>query len=241
MTKMAFPLIHCGALVLAAATLSLTGCNSAPETRDLMVEEAHAQHEDRPIAMKGDAGFADGKLHVVATVSRGFDRGGKGGAVPGGRPGRHWGKHDTDAFSEDYSFGGGDSEEQQKEAMQEYIRQAMARRAAGSPMPPVTLHVIFENRGTEPMEIVPTDVNSDLGNFAIRPPKLTLAPGERGALDPMISQLGVTNDVIPLTVSVRIGGKAETHVIQIKNVFSPAVMKSVGLGVPEKSDSGAKR
>jgi len=34
--------------------------------------------------------------------------------------------------------------------MQDYVRQARARRAAGSPMPPVTLKVAFENRGKEP-------------------------------------------------------------------------------------------
>lgn len=235
MSKTAFCLIPCGALVLAASIFTLAGCNSAPETRDLMAEEARAQHEDRPIAMKGEASFDGGKLDVVATVARGFQRIGKN---PGGGPGghgrsgerRHWGGgHDTDAFSEDYSFYEGDSDEQQKEAMKEYVRQAMARRAAGSPMPPVTLRVSFENKGTEPMVVVPTDVNSDLGNFAVRPDKLTLAPGQTGELDPMISQLGVTNDIIPLTISVRVGGKSETQVIQVKSVISAAALKSAGL------------
>lgn len=239
MSKTAFCLIPCGALVLAASIFALAGCNSAPETRDLMAEEARAQHEDRPIAMKGEASFDGGKVDVVATVARGFQRvgkgptggaGGKGGKGGGGAERRHWGgSHDTDAFSEDYSFYEGDSDEQQKEAMKEYVRQAMARRAAGSPMPPVTLRVSFENKGTEPIEVVPTDVNSDLGNFAIRPSKLTLAAGQVGELDPMISQLGVMNDIIPLTVSIRVAGKTETQVIQIKNIISAAALKSAGM------------
>lgn len=100
---------------------------------------------------------------------------------------------------------------------------AMARRAQGSPMPPVTLRVQFENRGTEPLEIEVTDVNSELGNFAVRPPKLTLAAGAKGTLDPMVSQLGVTSDEIPVKVSVRLGGKKETQTIAVKNIILPSV------------------
>lgn len=233
MTLIAFSKTSGATIVLAAALLALTGCSSAPDTRDLMVEEAHAAPVERPIAMKGDATYVDGTLYVVATVERGFQRIGKGGepikgSGPRGGKGGHWGgKHDADAYSEDYNFGVADTEEQQKEAMQEYMRQAMARRAAGSPMPPVTLHVVFENRGTAPMEVEPTDVNSDLGNFAVRPAKLVLAPGEKAALDPMISQLGVTSDLIPLTVSIRVGKRKETQVLQVKNVLSPTVLKAV--------------
>jgi hypothetical protein len=130
------------------------------------------------------------------------------------------------AFSEVYHIGGyGDSEEEQKEAMEDYMRIARARRAAGSPMPPVTLKVAFENRGTEPVDIEVRDVNSDLGNFAPRPPKLTIAPGASGTLDPMISQLGVTSDEIPLKIVVRIGGKKEEQVVVVKNVLAASLRK----------------
>ena len=109
--------------------------------------------------------------------------------------------------------------------MKEYYRMALARRAQGSPMPPVTLRVAFENRGTAPIELEITEINSELGNFAVRPDKLKLAPGEKGVLDPMISQLGVTSDEIPLKVSVRLGGKKETQVILVKNIILPSVLK----------------
>jgi hypothetical protein len=132
----------------------------------------------------------------------------------------------ADAFSESYSFDYGESEEAQKEAVAEYVRQAMARRAAGSPMPPVTLMVELENKGTEPIEVIPTEVNSDLGNFAPRPQKVTVAPGQKVRLDPMVSQLGVTSDDIPVTLSVRIGGaKAETQVIAVKNILAASLRK----------------
>ena len=54
---------------------------------------------------------------------------------------------------------------------------------------------------------------------------VTLAAGERASLDPMVSQLGVTSDDIPVTVSIRVHGKTETQVIPVKNVIVPALRK----------------
>lgn len=225
-----------GAISLLAAMLMTGGCNSHNGPRDLMLEEASKQSVERPVAMRGEASFLDGKLGALATVSRGFDRGVRSG--PGGRGGRgdrpegvyedtsRRKRDDAGAFTEVYNIGGyGDSEEEQKEAMQDYIRQARARRAAGSPMPPVTLKVAFENRGTEPVEIEITEVNSDLGNFAVRPPKLTLAAGAKGVLDPMVSQLGVTSDEIPLKLAIRSGGRKEQQVVLVKNIIADSLRK----------------
>ena len=216
-----------GAAALTFTFLFHAGCGT-PTQRDLMVEAVNSG--ERPVAMKGDGALFDGKIAAVATVSRGFERGGKPGARgPGGPKGLedeldgNRKRRDSDGITEVYSTGFGDSEEEQKEAMKEYIRMAMARRAQGSPMPPVTLRVQFENRGPEPIEIEVTDVNSELGNFAVRPPKLTLAAGEKGSLDPMVSQLGVTSDEIPVKVSVRMGGKKETQTIAVKNIILPTV------------------
>ena len=196
-----------------------------------MMEEATKQAVERPVAMRGEGTLLDGKVTALATVSRGFDRGTKGG--PAGK--REVGVYDdarrnkrdeAGAFTEVYNIGGyGDSEEDQKEAMADYMRQARARLAAGSPMPPVTLRVLFENRGTEPMELEVTEVNSDLGNFAVRPPKLTIAAGEKGVLEPMISQLGVTSDEIPLKLSVRSGGKKDQQIVIVKNIIAESLRK----------------
>jgi hypothetical protein len=87
-------------------------------------------------------------------------------------------------------------------------------------MPPVTLKVAFENRGETPLEIEVTDVNSDLGNFAVRPPKLTIAPGASGVLEPMISQLGVTSDEIPLVLALRSAGRKEKQILVVRNVLA---------------------
>jgi hypothetical protein len=222
-----FPLILIPAGTLAVAAI-LAGCNSHSGPRDLMMEEATKQSVERPVAMRGEGAFLDGKVTALATVSRGFDRGpgagkvGKGSAFDDGRRSK---RDEAGAFTEVYNIGGGDSEEEQKEAMAEYMRQARARRAAGSPMPPVTLRVLFENKGAEEIELEVTEVNSDLGNFAVRPPKLKLAPGEKGVLEPMISQLGVTSDEIPLKLAVRAGGKKEQQVVIVKNVIKESLRK----------------
>lgn len=219
-------------LSLTAALAALSGCNSHRGPRDLMMEEATKGQVERPVAMKGEGNFLDGKVTALATVTRGFDRGARApraGRGPAGEnvfeEGRRR-KDDAGAFTEVYNIGGyGDSEEEQKEAMQDYMRMARARRAAGSPMPPVTLRVLFENKGTTPLELEVTEVNSDLGNFAVRPPKLTIAPGEKGVLEPMVSQLGVTSDEIPLKVSLRSGGKREQQVILVKNILAASLRK----------------
>ena len=215
--------------VFAVVTLfSTSGCNSHNGPRDLMMEEATKQSVERPVAMRGEGSLLDGKVGALATISRGFDRGVKNG--PGGkRDGVYDEKRskrdEAGAFSEVYNIGGGDSEEEQKEAMAEYMRQARARRAAGSPMPPVTLRVLFENKGTEPLELEVTEVNSDLGNFAVRPAKLTIPAGEKGVLEPMISQLGVTSDEIPLKLSVRSAGKKDQQIVIVKNVIADSLRK----------------
>jgi len=92
-------------------------------------------------------------------------------------------------------------------------------------MPPVTLRIRFENHGQAPLTVEVTDVNSDLGNFAVRPEKLTIAPGESGTLDPMISQLGVSSDDIPIKVTLRVAGKKETQVVAVKSLISAAPKK----------------
>ncbi|MEY3608840.1 MAG: hypothetical protein RLZZ447_1628, partial [Verrucomicrobiota bacterium] len=72
-------------LLVACASLLLAACGSGPAPRDLMLEEAAGgQTAERPVAMRGETSFLEGKLAAVATVSRGFDRGVR---TAKGRPG----------------------------------------------------------------------------------------------------------------------------------------------------------
>ena len=71
-----------GVAALALAAWATGGCSNRPAPLDPMAEGLTAG--EKPVAMKGEASFLDGKLAAVATVSRGFDRGMKGGRAGGG-------------------------------------------------------------------------------------------------------------------------------------------------------------
>jgi hypothetical protein len=97
-----------------------------------------------------------------------------------------------------------------------YIR---AKAAVGSPMPPVTMHLKFENKSKQNVTVDVLDFESDLGNFAVHPELLTLTPDQISEPDPMISQLGVTSDEIPVKVSLKFDGKTETQTVIVKNLL----------------------
>jgi len=161
---------------------------------------------ERPVAMSGESTFFGGKLHVVATISQGIGKGGIHGGKGSGR-----GKAEvTDTAGMD-----------QDEAMAYY----RAKNAVGSPMPPVTLHLRIENIGgaTESVEVI--DFDSDLGNFAVHPSVLAVAPTQIAEPDPMISQMGVTSDTIPIKVTLRMDGAKETQTLQVKSLLGPRPAK----------------
>lgn len=214
--------------VAALATLwmfSALGCNTVP-ARDLMMEEAAAARPiERPVAMRGEGSYLAGKLTAIATVRRGFERVDKKGEKGPPPRGAGFKKEEDENQSFTHVYFGGVSDEDEKTAMEAYAREMQALRAAGSPMPPVTLRVLLENHGTEAMEVEVSEVSSDLGNFAPRPASLTLEPGGKATLDPMISQLGVTSDNIPLKLTVRSGGRAESQIIPVQNIISASAQK----------------
>jgi len=197
-------------------SLFVAGCSHTLPP-DPMAEAAGTG--ERPVAMKGDTSYFDSKIAASVTISRGFDRGADRGKQG---PLRSRDRKDatTIGLSENYPTGyGGESEAEQKELYEDLVRRARAQRAAGSPMPPVTIRLTLQNHGAEPVEVDLLEVNSDLGNFAVRPTKLTLAPGATGVTEPMVSQLGVTSDEIPMKVALRTAGKTESQVIPVKSLF----------------------
>jgi hypothetical protein len=197
-------------LAAASALLAFTGCESPP--KDVFAEAAAGG--EKPVAMSGAADFFAGKLTATVTVSRGIGR--KGGG-PNADPGGARGARRGGGGGGDRPHGGGapDLSTMEPDEAESYLR---ARLAMGSPLPPVTTHLKLENHGTEAVEVEITEVSSDLGNFAVRPAKLTLAPGQTGEPDPMISQLGVTSDEILVKVALRIAGAKETHALAVKSL-----------------------
>jgi hypothetical protein len=66
------------------------------------------------------------------------------------------------------------------------------------------------------------DFVSDLGNFAVDPETLTIAPGGSGEPTPMVSQLGVTADELPFKVTLSLGSAKETRTFLVKIIRPPA-------------------
>lgn len=87
--------------------------------------------------------------------------------------------------------------------------------------PRLALTFRFVNNGSKPLTFAITDVNSFLGDFAARPPTLTLAPGERGSLEPMLSNLDTDFESLDVTLVLTIGGRVETKVLKLHRPPEP--------------------
>jgi len=201
-------------LLFVAVGLLLAGCDS-PSRR----ERAEASSDaPRPIAMRGETKFFDGKLRAEATVSRGrtVPFGDKDGDAAGGGGGKHGGGHG-------HRHGGGDADYSPSSSPTEDEDgdQPVRRIQVGGAAPAVTLRLKLENTSKEPLDVQIRDVKSDLGDFAVRPEHLLLAPDQSAEVDPMISELGVTSDEIPVTLVLSIGGKTEKQDVVVKNLFTP--------------------
>jgi hypothetical protein len=192
--------------ILGTALFSLlcgAGCANHHQPDELASAVAIGE---RPVAMMGETTFFGGKLRAVATVSRGIGQGEKGGKVKG--KGRARGQAELPDVT--------DMEDDEATA---YMR---AKYAVGSPMPPVTLRLKLENTSGATVSVEVMDFNSDLGNFAVHPDVLAVAPAQIAEPDPMISQMGVTSDTIPVQITLKLGGVKETQTVLLKAVAAVA-------------------
>lgn len=207
--------------LLSSSALALSvlfvGCESPHSRR-------HAREDRNPgpprVAMRGEASFFEGTVKAEVTLSAGRPpidvadseddtshkgghggggggHGGHGGGGGGGRRGGGQRPEETDTGSEEESRG-------------------PAMRPIG--MPALTLRLKLENTTTETVEILIHDVVSDLGNFAVRPERLTLAPKSAAEVDPMVSQLGAMADELPVKVVLRTQGRTETQIVVVKAI-----------------------
>lgn len=178
----------------------------------------------RPVAMRGEGRFFGDRLKAEITVSRGrseFSDNLTGGHGNGGHRGlRGGGPRRVDHGSH------ADPEEARDRDSDEPSR---PMRVVGGLAPAVTIRLRLENASKEPLQVRVADLNSDLGDFAVRPEKVLLAPGQSTEFDPMVSELGVTSDEIPVTLDLRLGEPKETEKarqdIVVKNLFTPGARK----------------
>jgi hypothetical protein len=88
--------------------------------------------------------------------------------------------------------------------------------------PAVQLHLSLTNDGTEPFEIEVLEFSSLLGNFAVQPAKVSLAPGQSAAFDPMTSRLGIPQGDLPIKVRLRHGDKTDEQTLILKMIEGSA-------------------
>jgi hypothetical protein len=195
---------------VAGLALALAGAGCSHPVHDELADAvATGEH---PIAMSGQGAFFDGQVLAIVTVSRGVGH--------GTHPGAGGAHHQHDSGGDNGGLSGGDSMD--NDQAMAYMR---ARGALGSPLPPVSLHLMLQNKGKSIVQIEIQEMNSDLGNFAVEPALLSLAPDQIGEPDPMISQLGVTSDEIPVKVTLKLAGKSESQMILVKSLAEPAAEK----------------
>jgi hypothetical protein len=82
--------------------------------------------------------------------------------------------------------------------------------------PATQFHVTLTNNGSAPLVVEILDFDSALGNFAVKPDKITIAPGQSAQTDPMISRLGIPAENLPLKIRVRAGKTSEEQTLTLK-------------------------
>lgn len=174
--------------------LALAGAVAALALAAVGAGCAHNDHDEmtdavvsgeKPVAMEGSDTFFGGKVAVKVTMSRGIGHGLRKG-------GREKG---------DYTY-------------QKYT-DSESKQMLGSPLPPVTLHLILTNKSADPVTITMVDFVSDMGNFAVDPDTLTIGPGQTAEPTPMVSELGVSSDSMPFKVTLKYGATRESHTFPV--------------------------
>lgn len=219
-------------MLLLITGLLAAGCGSGPRSgffRD-------PNNAPKPLALRGEAKYFDGQLAATVSISRGFERGeepgaddaskGDGskpeGAPPGGgRGGGHGGRGGGGRGGGSADYSQIDLPDPDDKDYAESISKIMRLQIRGSPMPPITLRVVLANTTQQPIEVDISEVNSDLGNFAVQPEKLTIPAGKSAEPYPMNSQIGLIGDNFPVKVSLRVGDKTESQTITVKSLFNP--------------------
>jgi hypothetical protein len=119
-----------------------------------------------------------------------------------------------------------DSSDDDAKITPEMVEEIQLRRGE-SPIQPINLWLQLTSTASQPLKVEIVDFNSDLGNFAVQPEQMVLTPEQSVEAEPMISRLGVTSLQIPVTVTLRLNGKTETHVLTLQPVdrASPSPLK----------------
>jgi hypothetical protein len=202
------------------ATLLLAACESHPDRHAMMEESRH------PVPpMAANEPFFDGT--VIAHLTLGSVAGGSSGSGDdsdsgsghsggGSGGGRH--SHGGGGGYGGGGGGGGGRHQGGSQSSDSSGEDAPSPTMRASNLPPAMLRLRLENTGAATVDVEVRDLNSDLGDFAVRPDKLTIEPGQSAEPDPMESLLGLDTYALPVTITLRSGGKTETKVLTLQLV-----------------------
>jgi hypothetical protein len=102
------------------------------------------------------------------------------------------------------------------------IDQMFGRTNYQTVVPPRTaLAFRFTNSGAAPITFKIVDVNSALGNFVPRPETLTVAPGQQGSIDPMLTSRDDNFEELDVSMIIAIGGQKEMHILKLHGIAAP--------------------
>lgn len=205
-------------LIAATATIfSFTGCSDRPPKPSHRAEQM-ATANAKPTMLAQDSYF-DGKLLVEASLGQGF--GGRGEHGDGPVDGQHSGGHHGGGMRGGPGGGGpggaGPGGDMGGPGVEEMAGGRGGRLALqASSLPPVALRLRLTNQSKETIEITFVLCKSVLGDFAVRPEKLTLTPGQTIEPDPMRSSMGLTTSELVLRVSLKMAGTTEQKDLVLK-------------------------
>jgi hypothetical protein len=196
--------------LIGASALFLTGCTSQRVADEASIAEAKRIMIP---TMGAETGFFNDQLLVEANLGRGFR---PRMVKPGWKS-----RGGENAFATTIY-----SDEAAREIAEEEEEGMFIPRMRNSTLPPVALRLRVHNLTTAPLEVEFIECKSYLGNFAVRPEKITIAAGESGQPDPMVSLLGVSGQEIPVTITLRLGDKRETHTVILVPIKAAAPTES---------------
>lgn len=193
------------------AVLLLTGACSTPHGPE---GRLHGEALP-PVSLAGESHFFGEKLFVVATL-RNTERP-RLERPPGAPEGRRRSGGGGGGQSGDGPGGGGP-----RRMMADDPDQPVGMRMRAARGPTLTLKLTLNNTSNEPLTVVIRDVKSELGNFAARPERVTLAPQESIELDPMFPLADSVVGNIPLTLALRSAEQTESQTVMLRPTATPA-------------------
>ena len=194
-------------LSLIASAALFSGCVSDRKIADeASIAEAS---KPQPPTMLAETTFFEDRLLVEVNLGRGFR---PRMVKPGFKP-RPDGENAfaTVIYTDQFA----------REIAEEEEQGLFLPRMRNSTLPPVALRVRVHNLGTEPVAVSFLECRSYLGNFVVQPEVITIASGESGQPDPMVSLLGVSGQEIPVTLTLQIDGRKETRTVTLVPVRRP--------------------